>query len=479
MAAIRYPVEYELRPTRLAAGEQWVWLDLKNLSEEPMVGLTVRLIPKDASRISVEEPDNYVPVLPPSQKEEMGFELQAKGSTEAYVAVTGEWDGAPFRWESPYVQLTVGGTVAEIASRAESFDFTTGARVHCRDGDAGTLRMVVADPHTRRITDLIVEKGHRQEQDRVLPVSIVERTTDEDIYLSINSEALVEYPRYREAEMTAPVTDWTGRHYRVENVRYRLSPYGSVVSDAMVPLIRYQVQEGIPATVETLERGTPVYGEDGRIGRVDHILTDGETGAIRHLVVQHRTTGNYAVVPADLIERLQDVGITVAASAEEIATMPRYQPRARQDTLAELRDSLAVAPTRDVGDPTVDLEGGVARLTGVAPDAGARDRAERLARSVEGVIDVDNALDVDPAIAERVSAALRDDPRTRTASIDVDSKLGVVTLQGPIRDKVTREAAKEIARQQDGVVAVRDQLEIHIDVDQDAETGSPRSGVEL
>ena len=116
MATVKYPIGYELHPTRLAEGEQWVWLDLENASEEPITDLTVTLISQDASRIRVIEPDNHVPSLTPEEREEVGFEVEAKASTGAYVSISGEWDGAPFRWESPYIQLSVGETVAKVAS---------------------------------------------------------------------------------------------------------------------------------------------------------------------------------------------------------------------------------------------------------------------------------------------------------------------------------------------------------------------------
>lgn len=343
---------------------------------------------------------------------------------------------------------------------SNSFDFTTGASVHCRDGSAGTLRMVVADPHTRRVTDLIVEKGNRQKQDRVLPVSVVERTTESDVYLTINSGELSRYPRYREEEMTAPLADWKGDRYCVENVRYRLSPYGAILSGSVVPMIRYQVQEGVAATVETLERGTPVYGQDGRIGTVDHILAEPDSGDISHLVVQRRMSDDYRVIPIELVENLREVGITVNASADDVAAMSRYEPRARRDTLSELQNRFAAASEAEPSDAKVDLDAGVAQLTGVVSGPVAKGQAERLARSVDGVIDVDNVLDTDPTIVERVLLALQHDPRTRAADIGVESALGIVTLTGRVPSTATRDAAQEIARRQDGVRAVKDHLTI-------------------
>lgn len=116
MATVRYPIRYELRPTELAEGEQWIWLRLENVSEEPITDVTVKLISKDASRVRVKEPDNYIPSLPPAQEQEVGFKIASSASSAAYIAISAIRDGAPLRWESPYIPLTVGETVADIAS---------------------------------------------------------------------------------------------------------------------------------------------------------------------------------------------------------------------------------------------------------------------------------------------------------------------------------------------------------------------------
>ena len=44
----------------------------------------------------------------------------------------------------------------------------------------------------------------------------------------------------------------------------------------------------------------------------------------------------------------------------------------------------------------VDTKDGKVVLTGVAPDAGSRDRATAMAKAVDGVVDVDNRLTVQP-----------------------------------------------------------------------------------
>ena len=63
-------------------------------------------------------------------------------------------------------------------------------------------------------------------------------------------------------------------------------------------------------------------------------------------------------------------------------------------------------------------------------------------------------------LAQRVSAALQDDPRTRDAAIDVVDENGVVTLTGSVASDDVHQGAEEITRQQEGVVQVINELEI-------------------
>lgn len=38
MPVVKYPIKYVIGPTRLAEGEQWLWLKLENISEDPVTG---------------------------------------------------------------------------------------------------------------------------------------------------------------------------------------------------------------------------------------------------------------------------------------------------------------------------------------------------------------------------------------------------------------------------------------------------------
>ena len=56
--------------------------------------------------------------------------------------------------------------------------------------------------------------------------------------------------------------------------------------------------------------------------------------------------------------------------------------------------------------------------------------------------------------------ALQNDPRTQGSSIEVSSMQGMVTLTGTVKSESIREAAEEIARNQEGVISVVDEIKI-------------------
>ena len=65
---------------------------------------------------------------------------------------------------------------------------------------------------------------------------------------------------------------------------------------------------------------------------------------------------------------------------------------------------------------------------------------------------------VDPGQA--VGNALLEDPRTQDAIIDVASDRGIITLTGTVDSQEVREIAEEIARDNQGVITVVNELKV-------------------
>ena len=125
----------------------------------------------------------------------------------------------------------------------------------------------------------------------------------------------------------------------------------------------------------------------------------------------------------------------------------------------------------------VDVENGVAVLTGNVESDIDRDLAEQLALGTEGVKKVDNRLKVDPQTQPKEDSDLsqRFDDATLTAmvkskllwnsnteglDINVDTQGGVVTLKGSARTAEAKELAGHLAQNTEGVERVNNHLSV-------------------
>lgn len=135
-------------------------------------------------------------------------------------------------------------------------------------------------------------------------------------------------------------------------------------------------------------------------------------------------------------------------------------------------------------DVKVDVEDGVATLSGDVATQAQRTEAVRLAKDVKGIVRIDDKIEVDAdadvTLADRARRGLSktgdaiDDAWITTkvnwffmgedalegSSINVDTSNNVVTLKGTVRSEAGRARAKALAAQTEGVKSVRDQLTI-------------------
>lgn len=118
----------------------------------------------------------------------------------------------------------------------------------------------------------------------------------------------------------------------------------------------------------------------------------------------------------------------------------------------------------------VDTINGVVYLRGIVPSKATSSEALKHARDTAGVKFVVNDLVVgeytaqdqlsDSRIASKVKVKLAADPDINPFDIDVDSRLGVVTLNGLVKTAGQKREAEAIARGTDGVRQVRNQIRV-------------------
>jgi osmotically-inducible protein OsmY len=342
------------------------------------------------------------------------------------------------------------------------WDLRIGAQVHCKDGRCGKLLALVTDPETDQVTDLVVEKGLLLKKDRVIPLAKVIKSTDEEVHVALGRDEMSDYPEFDEKQLRVegPGYDKSeeyGRQARVHDAGY----YGQPGSVPALPQLRQeiQVEAGVRSKSIVIGRGTEVKTVEGDVGRVDHVLVDPKTGDVTYVVVDPGLFGKALAIPMDFVRQIGQEGITLDIDEDDLEKMPPYTPRGDEEIEADIREQL-LRQLPQYGGVEVAVMEGVAQMRGTAPDLKAKRHLEAVVRSVEGVVDVDDAVEAKSTIEERVTAALQADPRTKEADIKVINHAGVVTLKGQVKSEHVCRAAIQVAAAQTRVIKVTSELEV-------------------
>ncbi|MCF7989592.1 MAG: BON domain-containing protein [Thiohalocapsa sp.] len=156
------------------------------------------------------------------------------------------------------------------------------------------------------------------------------------------------------------------------------------------------------------------------------------------------------------------------AQAVAEAEAPAAQARLGDREIADaIEDQLLIDGVVDVNRIDIEVEDGIASLTGQVGNLLAKDRAERVAGRVKGVRAVGNRIEVTPSvmvsdagIKRSVEEALRADPAADAYEIDVAVQNNVVTLSGRVQSWAELDLVDTVARSVRGVIGVVNDIEV-------------------
>ena len=169
------------------------------------------------------------------------------------------------------------------------------------------------------------------------------------------------------------------------------------------------------------------------------------------------------------------LGVLAVASACTATRTQESAGEAIDDSALTSRVKIALIddPVTKAGQINVETYRGVVQLGGFVDNAQQKTQAAKVARSITGVKEVRNDLQVstkpqatagqdidDSMITTSVKAKLMDDPTTKAYQINVGTQKGVVQLTGFVDSTTMKARAGEIARSVEGVKDVRNDLEI-------------------
>ena len=182
--------------------------------------------------------------------------------------------------------------------------------------------------------------------------------------------------------------------------------------------------------------------------------------------------------------------IAIATATASVLSMSPLAAHADDGDLTEARQEgsiwTAITLNRHLNPFTidVDVENGVATLTGDVESDVDRDLAEQVAKDIDGIQRVDNQLQVNPD-AERkertegnpslstsfsnatttatIKSKLLWNSNTEGLDIDVTTNNGVVTLSGTAQSDAAKDLAGMLAKDTDGVHRVDNEIRVNAD----------------
>lgn len=112
----KFPFQYEIKPLTLKRGSHWLILSLKNISEDEISNLDLKLSSLDLYGLTVYGQGQFIASLKPNQAENIPFQIFAQRTSRLYLAINYQEDNKDFYWESSWQKLIVEPVDAELLS---------------------------------------------------------------------------------------------------------------------------------------------------------------------------------------------------------------------------------------------------------------------------------------------------------------------------------------------------------------------------
>ena len=190
-----------------------------------------------------------------------------------------------------------------------------GAKVRTKDGhDAGSVRRVIVDPSSQRVTGFVVSTSRLLGRDVIVAEDAFVSGSGETVTLDFMKEELDRQPSFEQASYTVPPVGW-------------VAPlgYGLPADAYLLPVMLTPPSEREPGA-PTIKKGDAVKDRDGdTVGVVRELRFDEKTGAITGFVVAAGAGlerlvggGQIADIPSEAIARVTEGTVYLKGDRDEI-----------------------------------------------------------------------------------------------------------------------------------------------------------------
>lgn len=201
-----------------------------------------------------------------------------------------------------------------------------------------------------------------------------------------------------------------------------------------------------PTQVLPVAVGQKVIFSDGYSGTITHLLADKDGRTERFVLLTRGWSRRKVIIPMDRIEHIDGDVVYLSIVKYDLMRLPTYRP---DDVLLAHVSHVLWADTilRQTDDRQihVEVENGIAYLSGYVSFPSMSSGAERAALKVDGIWKVENDLTIDSDLKTAVALAIGNDPLAKKARVFVGINNGFVKLTGQAPSLESRRAAQEQA----------------------------------
>lgn len=207
-----------------------------------------------------------------------------------------------------------------------------GAKVVTQNNeDVGEIERVVLDPKTEEMTHVVIQKGLLFSEDKLVPVSMLGVTGDDEIKLRATEEEINLLPDF-ESRKFLLYSDLNEaykqeRGYATPVIMYPPAGLGHVGMGmpAQPPLVA-RVEENIPEESVALQDGADVIGMEGeKVGEVEEVYIDPELDQANYILVSKGfILKQRKLVPMDWVQEYKEGKIHLAVNTKIIEQLPDY-----------------------------------------------------------------------------------------------------------------------------------------------------------
>jgi osmotically-inducible protein OsmY/sporulation protein YlmC with PRC-barrel domain len=323
-----------------------------------------------------------------------------------------------------------------------------GTPVMATDGEYGRLEQLILDPHQERVVALIVRQNSLVPSHTVVvPEDDVADATENEVRLKINWEQADALPEYKPDSETVV----EGQKYEANDGIFAIrGPQGFEVGrspGAQQPgMLENQIAQDKINLALQLRPSHKVFCKDGHVGKVSLILMD-PRGHVKGFVMHAgHLPGRNLIVPVRWVQEIDRENVHLSVGKSALENLPEYS--SDYELAAQVGEAVwadEILRETDYDQIDVKVEGGIVRLRGHVITSMNQTRAENAARSIHGVLEVEDHLVVDKDLVIEVAEALGNDERTQLESISVVAQNGVIALNGQVGSAALRQAAEEVA----------------------------------